>query len=407
MVFQHSTGWSWDFNVYSLNAQYLFHNGVYMEWLRPPLVPVILGFLQYVFPVKASEYVFIVLSSILFAYSVEKLSRTYGLKQEAFYILAFSPFVIFYANFNGTELLYLGFLTLFLTDFKSPRSGLWMGLAFLTRYTAFILIPLSLLQRDIRKTFKTLLTAFLTVLPWFIYNHIALGHPFASLSSNYALNAAERGLATAFDPLHIFLITAFSIPLALLYVKDLKLESEDYLMFAVSALIIFRQFATQVKELRYVIDLAVPAAFLGAKGLEKLEIDQRKILLVLTGVYLIGFGVLMVNYPLEDPGIYMEASNEVGDCQAVSDEWVHLSYAGTPSGPLRFQSAEEFKDEGYKVVNFSQGSYTVEGSECIERPYNTSYVESIGQLYGREIRYCEYLPVETCEVEEMFGRPFR
>ncbi|EHK00855.1 hypothetical protein HRED_10806 [Candidatus Haloredivivus sp. G17] len=33
-----------NFSVYSLNGQYLFHEQVYMEWKRPPLLPVILWF---------------------------------------------------------------------------------------------------------------------------------------------------------------------------------------------------------------------------------------------------------------------------------------------------------------------------------------------------------------------------
>ncbi|EHK01770.1 hypothetical protein HRED_07102 [Candidatus Haloredivivus sp. G17] len=68
MVYQHSQGWAWDFSVYSLNGQYLFHEQVYMEWKRPPLLPVILGFFQYIFSMKASEYVFIVLNSVFFLF---------------------------------------------------------------------------------------------------------------------------------------------------------------------------------------------------------------------------------------------------------------------------------------------------------------------------------------------------
>jgi len=48
MIFQHSRGWAWDFTVYSMIGEYIFHDGIYMEWLRPPVASTIMGLFQFV-----------------------------------------------------------------------------------------------------------------------------------------------------------------------------------------------------------------------------------------------------------------------------------------------------------------------------------------------------------------------
>ena len=77
-IYQHSTGISWDFSVYVLNAKYIFSDGKYFEWLRPPLIPVFLGLFS-LFGWKASEYLFIIFTSGLFLFSSIKLSKKLNL----------------------------------------------------------------------------------------------------------------------------------------------------------------------------------------------------------------------------------------------------------------------------------------------------------------------------------------
>ena len=403
MVYQHSMGWAWDFNVYSLNAEYLFHDGVYMEWKRPPLLPAILGVMQYLFSMRVSEYIFIVLNSAFSLFSTLKLSEKYGIRPLYLYVFVMSPVILFYSVLQGTELLFLSFVFLIVAELERPRSGLWLGLAFLTRYTAALYVVLFVLQRDMKKILKSGIIGFLTVLPWLIASYVLLGHPFASIADSYALDVVERGLVTPFHFEDIFLMTGFAIPFALYYLKELEFQIEDFMMLFISGLIIFRQFGTKMKVRRYLFDISLPVGFFAAKGLNLFEKPER-IIYILMAVSLLGSSFLvMTQSNLSNPGIYQQASDEVGECRTVSNKWPMLSYAGTPTGPLEthFNSTQDYIQRGYKVVEFGNGTYTVEGDGCVEKPFNSTYIERLDRVYGAKI--CDYLPVYNCKVEERIG----
>ena len=403
MVYQHSMGWAWDFNVYSLNAEYLFHNGVYMEWKRPPLLPAILGVLQFVFSMRLSEYVFIVLNSAFFLFSTFRLSNKFDLRPLYLYVFVMSPYIVFYSVLQGTELLFLSFVFLIVAELERPRAGLWLGLAFLTRYTAALYVVLFVLQRDVKKILKSGIIGFLTVLPWLIASYVLLGHPFASVADSYALDVVERGLVTPFHFEDIFLMTGFAIPFALYYLKELEFQIEDFMMLFISGLIIFRQVGTKMKVRRYLFDLSLPAGFFAAKGLNLVEKPDR-IIYILMAISLLGSSFLVMSQSnLSNPGVYQQASDEVGECRTVSNKWPMLSYAGTPTGPLEthFNSTEDYIQSGYKVVEFGNGTYTVKGDRCVERSFDSTYLDRLGSVYGS--RVCNYLPVYNCKVEEKIG----
>lgn len=404
MIYQHSQGWAWDFSVYSLNGQYLFHEQVYMEWKRPPLLPTVLGVLQFLFSMKLSEYVFIVLNSVFFLFSSLKFSKVYDMNPLYLYVLVMSPFAVFYGALEGTELLFLSFLTLMLAEIHRPRAGAWFGLAFLTRYTGALFVLLILFQKNIKKIVKTLFISGLIVLPWLIFNYIVLGHPFASIVDSYALDVVERGLTTPFKPEDLFLMTGFGIPFALLYIKEMDFDVADALMIFTSLIIVSRQLTTKVKVRRYLYDLSLPVAFLAVKGLNLLENPER-VFYIFMGIYLIGGGLLIADShnSLANPNQFEEASEEVGFCKSVSNRWPMLSYAGTPTGPLekQFKSEEQFIDEGYKVVKFEDGNYTVKGDSCVREPFDSTYLDRLGEIYGAEV--CGYAPVYNCEIEEYIG----
>ena len=78
-VYQHFINFSWDFATYEDNARYWAGQGSYYETGRPPLVP----FLLFI----GGEYLFIVLSSLLFLYATIKLADAMKLRREFFYLL--------------------------------------------------------------------------------------------------------------------------------------------------------------------------------------------------------------------------------------------------------------------------------------------------------------------------------
>ncbi|EHK01555.1 hypothetical protein HRED_05448 [Candidatus Haloredivivus sp. G17] len=81
-----------------------------------------------------------------------------------------------------------------------------------------------------------------------------------------------------------------------------------------------------------------------------------------------------------------------------------LSYAGTPTGPLETQlrSEEEYLEEGYKIVRFENGTYSVEGDECVRESFNSTYIYRLENIYD-ETRVCDYVPISTCKIEDRLG----
>ena len=137
-IWQHSAV-SWDFTVYADNARY-WSGGSYYEVSRPPLLPFILYPLNNAF----SEYVFIIIASLLFLYSTVKLADKLKISRELFYLFSLSPMVLFFGLLNGTELLSLALLELFFVYVieKKARSGIFLGLACLARYNFLIFLSL-------------------------------------------------------------------------------------------------------------------------------------------------------------------------------------------------------------------------------------------------------------------------
>src|SRR3990167_8415216 len=93
-IYQHSSGFSWDFAVYSLNARYMLHDGHFMEWARPPLAPFLLG----AFPLEMfiAEYMYIIFVAVLFLYSSLHFSKSMKIDPAAYYIFAMNVGVILF-----------------------------------------------------------------------------------------------------------------------------------------------------------------------------------------------------------------------------------------------------------------------------------------------------------------------
>src|SRR3989338_5837401 len=155
---------SWDFASYASNADY-WQDGSYYEVSRPPLAPIILYSLD-IFPL--SEYIFIILASLLFLYSSVRFADCVKIRREFFYIFSLSPVALFYGMLNGTELLSLALLELFLVYLleKKPQAGMFLGLAFLTRYNFLIFFPLIFSNRYPKKIAATIALFLIPMIPW-------------------------------------------------------------------------------------------------------------------------------------------------------------------------------------------------------------------------------------------------
>lgn len=361
MLYQHSTGWSWDFNTYSMIGEYIFHGGAYMEWLRPPLASTAMGLLQYVFTRKISEYVFIGLTSAFFLYSSRRFSESYDLGLEKFYVFALTPAVIFFSTMNGTEMLSLAFALLFLADFRNSKSGLWLGLAFLTRYNFGMLIPLVVLQKDIKKIIKTGIISGLTLVPWLIYNYIQTGNPLASFGNFLMLNVFLRYTSTPLDPQNLLIMTLPTAAILLAYLKPeirkkITPGREDLLILSYSGLIGLSYLTADYRSLRYLYPLTLPVGYYASKAWT--HIDREKLFYAIAAVNLVVAAGGLAQTGLTPPGKYIDSVEAVNGCMAESEAWVMTNYAGAPTRPhSNVNITMERLQDGYRSISFKGPEY--------------------------------------------------
>ncbi|MFB6175219.1 MAG: hypothetical protein ABEJ87_04550 [Candidatus Nanohalobium sp.] len=413
LMFQlHSMGWSWDFSVYSMIGEYMFHGGFYMEWLRPPVASTLMGLLQFIMSQRAAEYVFILLSALSLFYSSLQFSREFETGFEAFYILMMTPVAIFYSTMAGTEMLSLAFAMMFLADLEKPeRAGLWLGLAFLTRYNYGLLIPLTLLQLDFRKYIKTGAVAGLLLVPWLVYNYVMTGSFLTSFGNFLMLNVFLRytGSPIAWENF-LFIGIPSVLMFLLLYRKDarreigLDLENAAVLLFG--GLTVISYVTAEIRSLRYLYPLILPIGFYAEKAYRSL--NRQHLLTVFLLLNIAGGAALVHGRGLTNPDSYQEVSNRL-DCMAESGEWVYLNYAGlhtksTMSRRKTFERISEgwrsvtFKNRGFRNISapvlIDTETYRVYGvkSRCKDPiPVNDTYLSGFNERTGLNYSFKSYV----------------
>lgn len=361
MIYQHTTGWSWDFSTYSIIGSYIFHDGIYMEWLRPPLASTVMGLLQYIVPRKIVEYIFIVLSSSAFLLASREMANSFEIDFKSFYIFLLTPGAIFFATMAGTEMLTMAFAMMFLAEFRKPRAGLWLGLAFLTRYNFGVIIPLVLLQRRPKKIFMTGLISGLTLVPWLLYNFMMTGNPLTSFGNFLMLNVFLRYAATPLDPQNLLIMTMPALAVLTAYLKpEIRKKAEtnyqDLLILGFAVLSGLSYLTADYRSLRYLYPMILPVAFYGAKAWK--YFDREKLLYLVVAINLVVGAFWIQHVDLAPSEKYMEAAEAVEGCMAESESWVMTNYAGAPTRPvsstnITFQRLEE----GYRSITFKSDEY--------------------------------------------------
>jgi len=268
-ILLHYFHFSWDFVAYVLNAKHWVGVSNYYELLRPPLMPLILLLLS-PFGWLASEYMYIILISGLFAYSIVKLANSVKINnRDLFYFLSLSPYVLFQGLVNGTELLSLALFQLFLVYIfeRKDFAGLYLGLACLTRYNFLIFLPLVVFTRDIKSIVKNIVYFALPFIPWFAYNYTSTGNIFTALADSYALNVILRSYAIQpIDYVNFLNIIAYLLPffsLGIIYTiyrwkkfggslwNFLKVEEVNIIMLTVLLLSVYQYILIPIKNERF------------------------------------------------------------------------------------------------------------------------------------------------------------
>ena len=338
--YQHATHLSWDFIVYVLNAQYLVNQSTFFEILRPPLMSLLLIIFN-ITTWKIAEYVYIIFATALFFYAANTFSKTMNINRVIFLIACLTPYFFMYAMINGTEILTLALMLLFLSHLmkKSFYAGLFLGLATLARYNVIIFLPLLLFIKKGKDIITSIAIFILTWIPWLIYNYTTTGNMLTSLADNYLLNIKLRDYyfqATSLAHAELLLIT--TIPFILLGFVTLKKElrnKEHWIMILIAAIILFQYATTASKEARYLFIVIIPVAFYTAKGIQILPQKITKIMCIIFVV----INILLLSMITLTP-INKESFNEAittleghhrTHCRLFSNAWPLLTYLHIPA----------------------------------------------------------------------------
>ena len=348
-----------DFSAYVLNAQFFLGQGSFFEIYRAPLMSVLLATFS-LFGWKAAEYFYILFTACLFFYSSLRLARSTESDSFLFSLFSLNAFVLLFGLLEGTELLALALLQLFLAFLLEDKwyAGFFLGLACLTRYPLVILFPLILFHKQWRNWIFGGLAFTLAFIPWFVYNKIHYGNIFYSIADSYAMNILYRDYLTAgFNWNYLLFSGTILLPFALLgiflFLWKKDFSRKNILLFVFLLITLYSISTQKVDVLRYYIPLTIPFAFFSVYSLRSFSLERRKILLWI----IVLFSLLFLLYGMvEHQKEYFQSVAEeihpvVGACALESNIWVPLTYYGTLSGPSPQEKmlAHDI-EEGYYVL---------------------------------------------------------
>lgn len=426
-LFQHKFYLGWDFAAYVINAKYFFHGGDYFEVYRAPMISIIIGLL--LFLGTLAEYLYVLVVSVLFFYSTiafsdacfDKYFKDFKFSKKytrlTFYLLLMTPFLLKFGLVEGTELLGLAFIQLFLAYLiKGKLSGHFLGLAFLSRYNFLTFGIFILFEKDFKKILKNIGLFILTIIPWLVYNFIKWGNPLTSFVDSYYLNVVSRqGIIEAFkissllSPLN-YLLPLFLIGLfAFFYFKGYK-KKAPLIMSGVLLILLWEIYTIPFKLTRYMFNLALPIAFFSFMGIcflnEKLKGSRKIVSLILFILFLISVSYIFYGNYIErnSKKIFEDSANAIieggfGECEVLSNFWTPVNYY---SGNVFFLGNIDDAIERNQTVLILRGYTTIDDQFSMDSldKYNTLLNESRFFLIGKE-----GLNNETCSKKGGWDRP--
>lgn len=356
-IWQHYSNLSWDFSSFVMNAKYWAGAGNYYVTLWPPLMPFIILILS-PFTWAASEYLFITIVSALFMFSTIKLSAALKVNKELFYLLSLSPYAFYYSFLNGTELLSLMLLNLFVSSLLTKKiySGIYLGLACLARYNFFIFAPLLVFSKNAKFIPVAVLLFLFTLTPWFVYNYFNSGNFFTSMADSYAQNVKYRAIYSPqpVNFLQLFDVVSFLAPIFTLGVfltlknwkkyfpKKIRLlrffsaQKASLIIFGIMILSIFQYSQIPNKDERYLFPVILPASYFSLLGLMELKKRSQtfyEFSVCILVLLIAGFVMIIVPsyFNIKDRYIYsvnLLDSLKIQNCRTLSNAWAFLDYFG-------------------------------------------------------------------------------
>lgn len=395
-IIQHFLNTGWDFMVYALNAKYFSGAGNFFEWSRPPLVPFILFVLSYLSfgCMKIAEYLYLILVSLIYLFASIKFADRLNVNRALFYIVSLSPFLLIHGLFEGTELLSLAMIMLFLAYIGEKKAPVFLALACLVRYPNIIFMLLLIFRKDWKKIPRDLGIFFAFIVPWLVFCYIKTGNFMVGYMDSYALVMAFRDYISSPVRLGDFLILGHLAILAFIGLYFIiKEENKKQLGFHLYTMIfvlivgLMEYYFAKIKVERYLFLLILPLSYFSSIALSKIRLKK---LLVSICIILLTFSLaysFYYSFSSKDKFIktdtyaqYIKDKSEyIGNCSILSNAHIYLNYAGIQS--------ESFPDariitkairEGYRIVLFkaiAEPSYT----------FNSSFIESLNPIYQDDV----------------------
>ncbi len=279
--FQGSNLW-WDEAVYVGLARslpsYSLDPDMPVENFRPPLFPLLLSPLL---SLEAMKLLALAFSAAAFL-ALYTLARPHGKRVAALAVLFLSTsfLYIFFAPKLLTEPLLIAFLSLSLLHFQTHLdsgsrkhallSGLFAGLAFLTRYLAVILLAayvLTLLLRLRKKPPSPLfLLSFLaTIAPWLLLNQAVYGSPVHGFLLNLSVYSVSAPQSFLEGLMGIGVAWGFLLPLVLVFPFLFRKSLQNHLPLLLTFLLTLAYYlAVPHKEPRYLLSFMPVYALMAA-----------------------------------------------------------------------------------------------------------------------------------------------
>ncbi|MGC8651682.1 MAG: hypothetical protein ACP5UH_00295 [Candidatus Micrarchaeia archaeon] len=197
-----------------INGKRSFYYSTYFEPQRAPMVSIMLMPLYLIFGDWSTlAYALLVFSCYLAA--IYYIAKNFGISRIAAYAAMASPYFVLFLFVNGAELLSLVFVIIALAFLsrKSAYSGLFLGLAFVSKYTTMLLLPMLLLLIKPKKIALAVILALVPSLPWIAFQLIFMHGALASYLMSIQLaadNFTYSGLSVK------YLMVVISYPLLIL-----------------------------------------------------------------------------------------------------------------------------------------------------------------------------------------------
>jgi len=422
-LYQHHIILGWDFSAYVLNAKSLFGNGSYLEIHRAPLVPLIIFILSFA-GYRTAEFLYIFLVSSLYALSCFLLGKSLKVNPALFYFFSLQPFVLVVGMLQGSEILSLALMNIFLSSILDRRNGgLFLGLALLARYQNFIFVMLTLWYRNLKKITLNLLIAATPVVVWLIYSKVVFGNFFASIFDAYMMNIKFASyMHPKLNLSHFFAVMNYLLPFVIagfvvIFFHDKKQNKIKHssrvfhatLMLTVIVLAVYSYLSIKIRIARYLFPLVTPIAFFSSAFFSSVKLPEKRLLYQIIITYFVASFIILKLGDFADVYSFNvgEHKDVIGiiktfnrsNCAVSSNSYTYLNYLGMLTVPYpRKGMLKYYLDEGYTVVlftSFNEPSYAK----------NISFLERFPLLY-RDERFLIIANKSLCKLAEPYKKSF-